>query len=435
MQIFKMAIKSIISNKGRTFLTMLGVIIGVGSVIAAVGFAQGSTSSITNSISSLGSNVITVTIRGRGSNISVSYDQLEQFVQENSNLISAIAPSATLSGMVKTGDQSRTTTVLGTTAEYASIESVTVQEGRFLSDLDTENNTKIAVVGTAVVNDIFDKADPIGKSIKIDGQLFKVVGVLTQTADGADNSTDDRVIIPYHLAELLSSGTTDTSTTTSTEGGSNQSGGSQSGSSQSGSRSGSGNSTGSTSYSGGSMQSTNYYASATSSSTVDQAVDALDNYLGQIFSNTSAFQVTDMSTILSTLTTVTSSLTVLLAGLAAISLVVGGIGIMNIMLVSVTERTREIGIRKAIGAKKHHILVQFLIESLLVTGTGGVIGILLGIGIIHFVIGGTGIVPVVYSIKWIIISFSFSLAMGLICGIYPANKAANLNPIDALASE
>jgi len=168
---------------------------------------------------------------------------------------------------------------------------------------------------------------------------------------------------------------------------------------------------------------------------VDKAVGSLTAFLTKIYKNTNAFKVTNMAQVLSTLNSVTSTMTVVLAGIAAISLVVGGIGIMNIMLVSVTERTREIGVRKAIGAKKKNILTQFLIEALVVTGMGGIVGILVGVGTIKFVIGGLKIVPEVYSIPWICLSFGISLLIGIVFGMYPANKAANLNPIDALAYE
>jgi putative ABC transport system permease protein len=389
MQTFRMAIKSIVSNKGRSFLTMLGVIIGVASVIAAVGYAQGSTSSITSSISSLGTTLINITINGRGSNRTVSYTELEQLQQQNSNLIGNIAPTVSMTGKVKSTDQSSSTTIIGTSAAYATIESLTVQSGRFLSDLDVENNTKVAVVGTAVINNIFDGEDPVGKTIKIVGQQFKVVGVLTETDSGTTGGDDDKVIIPIYPAEVLNN----------------------------------------------SASVSSYVANATSEDTVDQAVTILENYLTSIFSSSSTYRVSDMSSVRSTLSSVTGAMTMMLAGIAAISLLVGGIGTMNIMLVSVTERTREIGIRKAIGAKKRNILFQFVIEALIITGLGGALGVLFGVGIIKFVIGGLNLEPEVYSPTWIIVSFGFSLVIGLVFGIGPAKKAADLNPIDALANE
>lgn len=389
IQAYRMAIKSIVSNKVRSFLTMLGVIIGVGSVIIAVGVAQGSTASITNSLSGLGTNLVNINITGRGSNRNVTYAGLAKLQKDNSTVISKIAPQASSNAKVKVGNLNRDTTLLGTSPEYADINSTTVQEGRFLIQMDVDYNQKIVVIGTAVSNDIFKGQSPIGKTMKIIGQQFKVVGVLTQTADGADSSTDDRVIIPISVATKLNKSAVIKS----------------------------------------------FSAQATSSETVNQSVTILTSYLTKIYRNTDAFRVTNMAAMLATLGTITSTLTVVLAGVAGISLVVGGVGIMNIMLVSVTERTREIGIRKAIGAKKRNILTQFIVEALMLTGMGGIIGILLGVCTIHFVIGGLGLVPEVYSMPWIIFSFGFSLAIGLIFGTYPANKAANLNPIDALAFE
>ena len=225
--------------------------------------------------------------------------------------------------------------------------------------------------------------------MKITGQQFKVVGVLTETEEGVDASSDDRVIIPISVATKLNKSATIKSFT----------------------------------------------AEATSADAVDKSVTILTTFLMKIYKSKDAFRVMNMAAILSTLGTITSTLTVVLAGIASISLVVGGIGIMNIMLVSVTERTREIGVRKAIGAKKGNILTQFLIEALVITGLGGIIGIIVGVSTIHFVIGGLKIVPEVYSIPWILLSFGISLLIGVVFGMYPANKAANLNPIDALAYE
>ncbi len=396
MQAFKMAIRSIFSNKVRSFLTMLGVIIGVSSVIIAVGFAQGSTSSITSSLSSLGTNLINISITGRGSNRTVTYDELKQFQQENSSVIASVAPQVSATGTVKYLTENHSTTILGTSPDYADINSVTVQSGRFISEIDMNYREKVAVVGPAVINDVFGGADPIGKTIKIMGQQFTVVGELTEVAGAEDSTNDDRVIIPVTVATRLSGNATIRS----------------------------------------------FSVKATKASTVNAAVDDLDTFLTSIFPSTgsnstsnSSFRVTNMSQVLSTLNSVTGTMTMVLAGIAAISLIVGGIGIMNIMLVSVKERTREIGIRKAIGAKKGSILVQFLIESVVVTGLGGVIGILIGIGVIKFVIGGLHLVTPVYSIPWIIASFGVSLGVGLFFGMYPANKAANLNPIDALMYE
>ncbi|OGO76859.1 MAG: ABC transporter permease [Clostridiales bacterium GWB2_37_7] len=389
LQAYKMAIKSIRNNKVRSFLTMLGVIIGVSSVIAAVAFAQGSTKSVTDSISQLGTNLIQINIVGRNSNRSITYEDLKAFSQENSEDISAIAPQVSSSGTVKYQTKNTETSIIGTSPEYEEIKSLHVQSGRFLLDIDVEYLQKVALVGTAVVNELFEGQNPLGKSIKINGQIFTVVGVLEERAGGQDQSEDDQIIIPVTVSQRL-------------------------------------------------MRSAairNFSIQATTPETIDRAMEKLNALLFDVYKDENTYRVFNQAETLSTLNEVTSSMTAVLAGIAAISLVVGGIGIMNIMLVSVTERTREIGIRKAIGAKRKNILVQFLIEAVLVTGIGGCIGVLIGVGIIRFIIEGMNIVPAVYSIPWMVLSFGISLLVGVIFGMFPAYKAASLNPIEALRHE
>ncbi len=388
---YKMAIKSILGNKGRSILTMLGVIIGVGAVIAAVGYAQGTTKNITDSISSMGTNLIQINITGRGSNRKVSYEQLKEFADENSDIISGIAPSLSTSGItVKNGSKSmKTTTMLGTSPEYEEINSRSVSSGRFLLDSDLEGRSKVAVIGTAVENTLFYGEDPLGQKIKINGAIFTVVGVLNEVESGQTSTQDDYIIVPVTAAARVGRNTTIR----------------------------------------------NFSALAADADNIDGAVEKLEEFLLKIYQNENSFRVTNSEQMLETLDEVTGTMMAMLGGIAAISLVVGGIGIMNIMLVSVTERTREIGIRKAIGAKKKNILVQFLIEAVMITGAGGVIGILLGAGVIKFIFGGLGIVPESYSAFWMIASFLISLAVGIIFGMFPAVKAANLNPIEALRFE
>ncbi len=389
IQAYKMAIKSIRSNKVRSFLTMLGVIIGVSSVIAAVGFAQGSTKSMTDTIESLGTNLIQVNIFGRNSNRKVTYDQIKEFAEENSAEIAAVAPTSSANGTVKYKTLNRETSIMGTSPDYSLIKSVKAQSGRFIVQNDVDNMQKVAVVGTAVINDIFEGADPLGQKMKINGQMFTVVGVLEEKDDGQDDGADDTVIIPITVAQRLFSTATIR----------------------------------------------NFSIQAASPDTVETAMKKLEAFLEKTYKDTDAFRVFNQAQMLESLDSVTGTMTAVLAGIAAISLIVGGIGIMNIMLVSVTERTREIGIRKAIGAKKKNILVQFLIEAIIVTGIGGILGVLIGVSIIHFFIGGLELVPEVYSIPWIIISFSISLIVGVVFGLFPAFKAASLNPIEALRAE
>ena len=201
---YRMAVKSILSKKGRSFLTMLGVIIGVGSVIAAVGFAQGSTKNITSSIQGMGTNLVQISIMGRNSNRNVTNDELQAFAQKNSDIISAIAPQVSISNAtVKVGTVNRTTSVIGTSPDYEVIHSRHVQSGRFLLSYDVEYMQKVALVGTAIVNDLYGGSNPINQSIKINGEIFKVVGVLEQIADGSDGSDDDQIIVPVTVAQRL----------------------------------------------------------------------------------------------------------------------------------------------------------------------------------------------------------------------------------------
>lgn len=389
LQAFKMALKSIANNKIRSFLTMLGVIIGVGSVITAVAFAQGSTKSITDSIEGLGSNIITISITGRGSNRNITYDELKTFSEENSSDISMIAPIINGSMTLKAGSKSRDTTVIGTNEDYEFIRSRHVQSGRFILSFDNDYMLKTAVIGSAVAKDLFAGEDPIGQQIKINGQIFKVVGLLQEISDGQDSSDDDQVIIPVTVAQRL----------------------------------------------GRNTRISNFTVQAADAATVEPAMAKLNTYLTEKFGSSDAFSVRNQAQMLSTLNSITDTLMIVLGGIAAISLIVGGIGIMNIMLVSVTERTREIGIRKAIGAKRKNIMVQFLIEAIMITGIGGIIGILIGLFCIRFIIGGLKITTPVYSPFWMTLSFGISLGVGIVFGLFPAYKAARLNPIEALRFE
>lgn len=388
-QAYKMAIKSILGNKVRSLLTMLGVIIGVAAVIAAVAFAQGSTKSITDNLESLGTNLIQISIPGRSSNRKVTLEDLQKFADENDDCISYVAPQSSSSMTVKNGTQTRTTTVLGTTQDFQQIKSIKVSSGRFLLSFDTDYRQKVAIVGTAVINDIYNGSNPLGSTIKINGDSYKIIGILTETAGGQDSSDDDRVIIPISTAMRMMKVSSIS----------------------------------------------NFTVQAASADTVDTAMNKLNDYLYSIFKSTNSYRVFNQAQMLSTLNSVTGTMMVVLGGIATISLIVGGIGIMNIMLVSVTERTREIGIRKAIGARRKNIMIQFLIEALMVTGIGGIIGILVGVSIIKFILGGFKIVPEVYSASWMLLSFGVSIGVGVIFGLFPAYKAANLNPIEALRSE
>ena len=386
-QTFKMAMSSIFSNKMRSFLTMLGVIIGVSAVIILVSIGQGTTKSVTESIEGMGSNLLTVYIMGRGADTSLDLEDIEIFDEFIG--VGKVAGSSTMNADIKSG-----TTILedisinGTDEDYLSILNYEMLEGRFLIDTDLDNRQRVAVVGSEVKSELFGNASAIGEEIKINGQTYTIVGSLAEKGSSMMGSNDEVVVIPLTTAQRLSG---DTSIRT-------------------------------------------IYVQAESADTVDVAKAYMENYLERKFGDEDAYRVFDQSEVLDTVGSVTGMLTAMLGGIAGISLLVGGIGIMNIMLVSVTERTREIGIRKAIGAKYSDILVQFIIESIVLSGMGGIIGVALGIGGAYAITAIFELETVV-SMGIVILSTMFSLGVGVVFGIYPADKAAKLNTIDALRYE
>jgi len=386
-QTFKMAMSSIFSNKMRSFLTMLGVIIGVSAVIILVSIGQGTTKSVTESIEGMGSNLLTVNIMGRGAETSLDIDDVEMFDEFIG--VGKVSGSSTMNADIKSG-----TTILedisinGTDDDYLSILNYEMSEGRFLIDSDLDNRQRVAVVGSEIKSELFGNASAVGEEIKINGQTYTIVGSLAEKGSSMMGSNDEVVVIPLTTAQRLSG---DTSIRT-------------------------------------------IYVQAESADTVDVAKAYMENYLERKFGDEDAYRVFDQSEVLDTVGSVTGMLTAMLGGIAGISLLVGGIGIMNIMLVSVTERTREIGIRKAIGAKYSDILVQFIIESIVLSGMGGIIGVALGIGGAYAITAIFELETVV-SMGIVILSTMFSLGVGVVFGIYPADKAAKLNTIDALRYE
>lgn len=385
---YKMAIRSIADNKSRSALTMLGVIIGVAAVIIAVGFAQGCMAAVTSQIEGLGSNSITAMILSRSGSRQLTLEDCEE-MENYSQYIEKVSPYILTSMTVKAGSNSKSTRILGADESYLELEGMKMETGRFLSASDIENNEKVAVIGSAVVNKLFDGDNPIGETIRINGNKFTVIGVTESVANGMESTNDDMVIIPIPVAQRTLKITSVTM----------------------------------------------FLATATSDETIDLATRKIKDFLFEIFKDNESYIVFTQEAMLGIMNTISDIMMLILGSIATISLVVGGIGIMNIMLVSVSERTREIGIRKAIGAKKKDIMVQFLIESLLLTGIGGLIGVILGLLAIKYVIGAIDLLEPVYSVPWTIAAFSISLFIGVAFGLFPANKAANLNPIDALRTE
>lgn len=384
-----MSIKSITSSKMRTFLTMLGIIIGVCAVIVLVSVVQGSTGSITESIESLGANSITVSFTARNSTKYVTYDEMLEFKEENSDYIEYVVPNmSSMGSTVKYGSTNIVSSVSGTTPDYLTVKNREVEEGRFLNEIDVERRRKVAVIGSYNAQELFGFEDPVDKQIKINNEIYTVIGVLEEISDSEESSEDNVIIIPY------SSGRTIFRTS----------------------------------------KIRSYTVWSTTADCVDEATDLVKNFLYSKFKDEDEYNVVSVASMMDALDEITGMMTLLTAGIAGISLVVGGIGIMNIMLVSVTERTREIGIRKAIGAKRSSILAQFLIESALVSCMGGLVGIILSI-IGTVILGNVMGINAFPSVFVMLGAFAFSAAIGIFFGWAPANKAAKLNPIEALHAD
>lgn len=385
-QAVRLALGAISSNKLRSFLTMLGVIIGVFAVVALVSIGQGATSQVTERVQGMGSNLITLSITGRGALSSLTYEEAMDLAARTG--IRAVAPVVTGRVTVKYGNQNASTSLEGTTPDYPSVRAYTVGQGRFLAPVDIQNRQKVAVLGADVVENLFAGVNPVGREIRIDGTAFTVVGVLEKKGASMGGSNDDKVIIPISTAQRLLR--------------------------NAGIRT--------------------VYIQAESPEEVNQVVAGLEAVMQRRFRDENAYRVFNQAEMLDTVSQVTGTLTLMLGGIAGISLLVGGIGIMNIMLVSVTERTREIGITKALGAKKRDILSQFLVESAVISSLGGLVGMLLGYGLVRTISKFSGLTAV-YSPQVVAVALVFSLFVGIFFGIYPANKAANLNPIEALRAE
>ena len=398
---FLMAWASLVANKLRSLLTMLGIIIGVAAVIALVSIGNGVKQDIENSISSLGSNLLVVlpgaprtpgARSSQGSMKSLKISDYEAIAKLEG--VKAASPMTNGSYVVIYQNKNWTTSVAGVNSNFQDVNNWTMTSGRFFSDKNVQNRDRVAVVGQTVVKNLFTDEDPVGKEIRVKNIPFRVIGVLKSKGNGTmGNDQDDTVLIPY---------------TTSME----------------------------------RVEGIDYLRRVYVVAKDDEGIDRLQADIENLLrvrhnikdTNLDDFNIQNMKSIMETVAQTTGTFTLFLGAVAAISLVVGGIGIMNIMLVSVTERTREIGVRKALGATYSVIVTQFLIEAVVISLMGGFIGIAFGIGASK-VIGMVSGMSTVVSVPTIIMSFAFSMAIGLIFGIYPARKAAKLNPIDALHYE
>jgi putative ABC transport system permease protein len=406
----RLALRSLGANKLRSGLTMLGIIIGVGAVIALMSIGRGVQASIISSLQSNGTNLLYVSpgstntggvAQGAGSANTLTLNDAN-VIATDAPAIVAVAPEySTGAQLIYQGLNSRTR-VTGVTASYSTVRNVTVTDGEWLTDEQVTAKSSVAVLGPTTAGTLFGDAEPVGQTVRVNGVPFKVIGVTVAKGGTGFGNQDDAVYVPITTLEtrLVSSGQFRGQTVVS-----------------------------------------NLSVQVTDQTQIAAAITQISDILRtrhKITTGTDDFTITNQADILKTLTATTDTLTLFLGGVAAISLVVGGIGIMNIMLVSVTERTREIGIRKAVGAKKKDILIQFLAEAIVLSLAGGLIGILMGWGASQLISGislGSSPIHTVVDPDTVLLATIFSSLIGLFFGIYPANRAAGLNPIDALRFE
>lgn len=405
LESIRVALQSIAANKLRAALTMLGMIIGVAAVIALVAAGAGTQAEVAERFASLGSNLLTISARPtffRGvAQSSASTQALSetdvQAIRRLSTSIAVIAPQYSTNGQVVYGSNNTRASVLGVTPEYRTVRDWTVEQGRFIESLDDSTHAKVVVLGSAVAEDLFGTlaGSPVGKTVKINRQNYLVIGVMTTKGTGVQD-LDSSVLIPLSTAQIRFGGA-------------------------------------------GNRSLSAILVQAVSADKMDYAVSELTTILrashGLASTQTADFIIQNQTQMVEMVQETAQTFSVLLGSIASISLVVGGIGIMNIMLVSVTERTREIGIRKAVGARRRDILTQFLVEAVVLSVVGGAVGVALGYGgagVVTPLLGGSRAIVTGQSV---VMALGVSVGVGLFFGIYPASRAAGLNPIDALRYE
>lgn len=397
--LFKMAVRSLIANKLRSVLTALGIVIGVASVISMISIGEGARKQTLSTISKFGTNIISVK-PGEKKNRHVSTGRVETLVladayaiKESIKLITGVSAQVYQSGQLKYGNKNKNSTIRGTGEEYRRLSNFEMARGRYFNAEEVRSTRKVCILGATVLKNLFEGEDPIGQTIKVNGHNFLIIG--TTVAKGALSwfDPDDQIFIPVTTAQKRLFGKK---------------------------------------Y----IQSIDVQVRHVDDiETIKEDIEKLLRRRHQIReAEENDFHVQNSVEWLNSWGNAAKTFTYLLGGIAAISLLVGGIGIMNIMLVSVTERTREIGIRMAIGAKRREIRKQFLIESVLISFFGGVLGVIMGV-VISRAVSQMGGWDTVVSLQSILLAFGFSVMVGVFFGYYPANKAANLNPIDALRYE
>lgn len=384
---FKMALDSILSNKMRSILTMLGIIIGITAVIALVSLMSGMTTEVSDAFNEIGIDSIMVSIMDRGETKELPVKDVENLVNENSNVLRGQSPTISMPVSIKKGNDKISSTATGVNETYIALKERNLEYGRELTYIDVAKHQKVCVIGTYIAKEIFG-GDALGKTIKLNGVPYSVVGILEEKDDSTESSNDDCIFLPYTTAIQANK----------------------------------------------SAKVTSYIIYAKDQDSVEAAKNLVEELCQKDIGDSDYYKITAMKSVADQVSDILDKMKYMLVAIAAISLVVAGIGIMNIMLVSVTERTREIGIRKSLGAKQKDILTQFVIEAGMLSCIGGVIGIIVG-STMAIAVGkllGMAIMPTKTSI---IVSFTVSAMIGVFFGFMPARKAAALNPIDALRYE
>lgn len=397
----KVAFEGLSANKVRSGLTMLGVVIGVGAVIAMIAIGQGAKQQTMNMIQSMGTNVLSIrsgqsrsgSVRGAmGSETTLTYEDALA-IKNDCPLIVAVAPELRMNAQAKYKNMNTNTEVTGTTADYPSIRNFKVEQGRWFTDADVRSMRRVAVIGPTAAENLFNLSSAVNKMIRLNGISIKIIGITRAKGTGGFGDPDDQIFMPLTTAQKRIFGVD---------------------------------------YIRGFSAQAKTMDSMTEASSQIEELLRKRHKIGPASDND--FSIRSQAEFMDTAAQTSQTFTMLLAGIAAVSLLVGGIGIMNIMLVSVTERTREIGIRKAVGARSRDILLQFLIESVVLSAFGGVIGILFGVAAAN-ILAKTAGWEVAVSVPAIVLAFGFAAAVGIFFGIYPARKASALRPIDALRYE